>query len=468
MGHQQQAPEGAGTTNWDRAGATSNRASGHDNRVGGAAAGVSQSRSGWQLEELFVDVALYGAELWHCKLLQVLIARSITSSTSSCTNMHLAAPQGLPPSTPASHLLSLRACSLHPRQPCARPAATATIMLMGDTCTRGCRFCAVNTSQTPPALDPHEPANTAAAVASWGVGYVVLTSVDRDDLPDGGASHFAATVQGLKAAKPEILVECLTPDFQGHMSAVTLLASSGLDVFAHNIETVERLQRRVRDPRANYLQSLAVLRQAKAAGVYTKSSIMLGLGETDDEVIDTMYDLKDCGVDIFTLGQYLQPTPRHLPVAEFVPPEKFEHWRKFGEEVVGFRWVGVLEEGSRAQEGWGGGVGASSGGRWWGSGGWDRSGREGGGKAGARRSEILRAWEGEETMHGCGMCVDVGIRKHVVFHAREFRAAMTVSPGPGTLWILGLGACPFTPQSARRIQVPSCMHVLCGHRSKRA
>lgn len=203
---------------------------------------------------------------------------------------------------------------------------TATIMLMGDTCTRGCRFCAVNTSQKPPALDPDEPENTARAVADWGVGYVVLTSVDRDDLPDGGADHFAATVRGLKTLRPDILVECLTPDFRGDLDAVRRLARSGLDVFAHNIETVEPLQKRVRDPRAGYIQSMDVLRAAKECGVYTKSSIMLGLGETDDQIIDTMYDLRDAGVDILTLGQYLQPTPNHLPVSEFVTPEKFEHW----------------------------------------------------------------------------------------------------------------------------------------------
>lgn len=218
--------------------------------------------------------------------------------------------------------------------------STATIMLMGDTCTRGCRFCAVNTSQTPPPLDPLEPKNTADAVVDWGVGYVVLTSVDRDDLKDGGAGHFAETVRGLKARNADILVECLTPDFRGDLDAVRLLASSGLDVFAHNIETVERLQRRVRDPRANYVQSMEVLRAAKSVrNVYTKSSIMLGLGETDDEIIDTMLDLKDCGVDILTLGQYLQPTTRHLPIVEYVTPEKFEHWRRYGEDEIGFRYV---------------------------------------------------------------------------------------------------------------------------------
>ena len=219
---------------------------------------------------------------------------------------------------------------------------TATIMIMGDTCTRGCRFCAVNTSQTPAPLDPNEPANTAQAVAKWGVGYIVLTSVDRDDVPDGGAEHFAETVRTLKALKPDILAECLTPDFRGDGDAVTHLANSGLDVFAHNIETVERLQSRVRDPRANYEQSLEVLRRAKATGpknLVTKTSIMLGLGETDEEIETAMRDCKAAGVDIFTLGQYLRPTSNHLEVKAYVTPEKFAFWKRFGEDVVGFRYV---------------------------------------------------------------------------------------------------------------------------------
>eukprot|EP00884_Botryococcus_braunii_P007141 jgi/Botrbrau1/16428/Bobra.0142s0027.1 len=216
---------------------------------------------------------------------------------------------------------------------------TATIMLLGDTCTRGCRFCAVNTARTPPPPDPDEPVNTAKAIAEWGVGYIVLTSVDRDDLPDGGAEHFAKTVRTLKALRPDILVECLTPDFRGDLEAVRHLAGSGLDVFAHNVETVDRLQRRVRDPRAGYNQSLDVLRAAKGCGVYTKSSLMLGLGENDEEIVDTMLDMKDAGVDILTFGQYLQPTPLHLEVKEYVTPEKFEYWRKYGEEVIGFRYV---------------------------------------------------------------------------------------------------------------------------------
>jgi len=218
---------------------------------------------------------------------------------------------------------------------------TATVMLLGDTCTRGCRFCAVNTSQTPPPPDEDEPENTAHAIAEWGVGYIVLTSVDRDDIPDGGSEHFARTVRTLKKLKSSVLVEALTPDFRGDMDAVAHLARSGLDVFAHNVETVERLQKRVRDPRAGYEQSLSVLRHAKESkeGLVTKTSIMLGLGEEDDEIAECMRACKEAGVDIFTLGQYLQPTPQHLPVKEFVTPEKFDYWKKFGEEEIGFRYV---------------------------------------------------------------------------------------------------------------------------------
>nr|KJB31909.1 hypothetical protein B456_005G213900 [Gossypium raimondii] len=186
--------------------------------------------------------------------------------------------------------------------------ATATIMVLGDTCTRGCRFCAVKTSRNPPPPDPMEPENTAQAIASWGVDYIVLTSVDRDDLPDGGSGHFAKTVQAMKNLKPDIMVECLTSDFRGDLKAVDTLVHSGLDVFAHNIETVKRLQRIVRDPRAGYEQSLSVLRHAKVSkeGMITKSSIMLGLGETDDELKEALADLRAIDVDILTLGQYLQ------------------------------------------------------------------------------------------------------------------------------------------------------------------
>ncbi|KAK9275750.1 hypothetical protein L1049_023019 [Liquidambar formosana] len=218
--------------------------------------------------------------------------------------------------------------------------ATATIMLLGDTCTRGCRFCAVKTSRNPAPPDPMEPENTAQAIVSWGVDYIVLTSVDRDDLPDGGSGHFAQTVKAMKKLKPEIMVECLTSDFRGDLSAVETLVHSGLDVFAHNIETVKRLQRIVRDPRAGYEQSLSVLKHAKLSkeGMITKSSIMLGLGESDDELKEAMADLRAIDVDILTLGQYLQPTPLHLTVKEYVTPEKFAFWKEYGESI-GFRYV---------------------------------------------------------------------------------------------------------------------------------
>eukprot|EP00526_Cylindrotheca_closterium_P010622 CAMPEP_0113641000 /NCGR_PEP_ID=MMETSP0017_2-20120614/21524_1 /TAXON_ID=2856 /ORGANISM="Cylindrotheca closterium" /LENGTH=393 /DNA_ID=CAMNT_0000552321 /DNA_START=116 /DNA_END=1297 /DNA_ORIENTATION=- /assembly_acc=CAM_ASM_000147 len=217
---------------------------------------------------------------------------------------------------------------------------TGTIMLLGDTCTRGCMFCAVNTDAKPPPPDPFEPFKTAEAVAQWGVDYIVLTSVDRDDIEDGGAGHFGHTVELLKHAKPELLVECLVSDFQGNLTSVETLATSGLDVYAHNVETVERLQKFVRDPRAGYKQSLSTLEHAKKAqpGLYTKTSLMLGLGETDEEVIQTMNDLRAVDVDVVTFGQYLRPTDNHLSVVEYVKPEKFDHFREVGEEM-GFKYV---------------------------------------------------------------------------------------------------------------------------------
>lgn len=201
-------------------------------------------------------------------------------------------------------------------------------------------FCAVNTDSKPLPPDPFEPFKTADAVTKWGVDYIVLTSVDRDDIPDGGAQHFAHTVQLLKEKKPELLVECLVSDFQGMPASVKKLALSGLDVYAHNVETVERLQRFVRDHRAGYAQSLSTLEHAKKVkpSLYTKTSIMLGLGETDDEVIQTMKDLRDIDVDVVTFGQYLRPTEKHLAVVEYVRPEKFDMFRKIGEEM-GFKYV---------------------------------------------------------------------------------------------------------------------------------
>ncbi|CAH2073531.1 unnamed protein product [Thlaspi arvense] len=218
--------------------------------------------------------------------------------------------------------------------------ATATIMVLGDTCTRGCRFCAVKTSRNPAPPDPMEPENTAKAITSWGVDYIVITSVDRDDLPDGGSGHFAQTVKAMKRLKPDIMIECLTSDFRGDLEAVDSLVHSGLDVFAHNIETVKRLQRLVRDPRAGYEQSMSVLKHAKMSkpGMITKTSIMLGLGETDQELKEAMDDLRAIDVDILTLGQYLQPTPLHLTVKEYVTPDKFDFWKTYGESI-GFRYV---------------------------------------------------------------------------------------------------------------------------------
>ena len=171
-----------------------------------------------------------------------------------------------------------------------KSAATATIMLMGDTCTRGCRFCSVKTSKAPPPLDPHEPEHTAEALSRWGLGYVVLTSVDRDDLADGGARHFTETIMKIKQKKPEMLVEALTSDYAGNLEMVSMVAKSGLDVYAHNIETVEELTPYVRDRRARFRQSLAVLDAAKKAvpTLITKTSIMLGLGETEEQLWETL------------------------------------------------------------------------------------------------------------------------------------------------------------------------------------
>ncbi|KAI3937069.1 hypothetical protein MKX01_015284 [Papaver californicum] len=219
--------------------------------------------------------------------------------------------------------------------------ATATIMILGDTCTRGCRFCNVKTSRTPPPPDPNEPSNVAEAIASWGLDYIVITSVDRDDLPDQGSGHFTETVQKLKILKPEILIEALVPDFRGNLSCVKKIAKSGLDVFAHNIETVEELQSAVRDHRANFKQSIEVLKMAKEyapAGTLTKTSVMLGCGETPDQVVRTMEKVRAAGVDVMTFGQYMRPSKRHMPVSEYITPEAFEKYRVLGIDM-GFRYV---------------------------------------------------------------------------------------------------------------------------------
>ena len=212
---------------------------------------------------------------------------------------------------------------------------TATFMLMGDRCSRGCNFCDVRTGGMEP-LDPDEPANVADAVEEIGLDYVVLTSVDRDDLPDQGAAHFAATVRAIKERDPGILVETLTPDFRGEPELVDAVLDAGPDVFAHNVETVERLQWPVRDRRAGYEQSLAVLERAAERDVYAKTSLMLGVGEYAHEVYRTLSDLREVGVDVVTLGQYLQPSRSHLDVSTYVHPGTFETWRRVAEEEFGF------------------------------------------------------------------------------------------------------------------------------------
>ncbi|KAF1983874.1 Lipoic acid synthetase-like protein [Aulographum hederae CBS 113979] len=212
----------------------------------------------------------------------------------------------------------------------SKAAATATIMLMGDTCTRGCRFCSVKTAKAPAPLDPHEPENTAEALSRWGLGYVVLTSVDRDDLADGGAHHFAETIIKIKQKAPTMLVEALTGDYAGDLEMAKLVAQSGLDVYAHNVETVEALTPQVRDRRATFRQSLAVLKAAKEAkeGLITKTSIMLGLGETEDQLWHALKELRKNDVDVVTFGQYMRPTKRHMKVEEYVHPDVFELWRQ--------------------------------------------------------------------------------------------------------------------------------------------
>jgi lipoic acid synthetase len=214
-------------------------------------------------------------------------------------------------------------------------SGTATLMLMGSVCTRACRFCAVDTGNPRGWLDAEEPANAARTVELMGLKYVVLTSVDRDDLTDGGAAHYAACIRAIRERNPGTAVEALTPDFHGDAAAVRTVVAADLAVFAHNLETVRRLTPEVRDPRAGYDQSLEVLRLARAErpDILTKSSLMLGLGETDDELRGAMQDLRDCSVDILTLGQYLRPTANHLAVRRYVHPDQFAAYRDAGLEL---------------------------------------------------------------------------------------------------------------------------------------
>jgi len=217
---------------------------------------------------------------------------------------------------------------------------TATLMLMGDVCSRACRFCMVTPGKPQGVLDQLEPENVAFALSQMGLTYVVLTSVDRDDLPDGGASHFARTIRLVKERNPSMLVEVLIPDFQGDVADLKQVVDARPDVIAHNIETTMSLTPTVRDPRAHYWQSLSVLRNVKKLNphFYTKSSIMVGLGESEEEVTQSMVHLRQADVDFLTVGQYLRPSSRHLKVVEYVRPEQFERYKKMG-EGLGFRYV---------------------------------------------------------------------------------------------------------------------------------
>ena len=217
---------------------------------------------------------------------------------------------------------------------------TATFMLMGEVCTRGCKFCNIKTGNPKGVLDPLEPEKVGYSIAQMDLEYVVITSVDRDDLPDQGSGHFARTIRTIKKLDPDLIVEVLTPDFRGQEDLIQNLVEAKPDVFAHNVETVERLQKKVRDPRAGYQQSMNVLTLVKKIDPtrYTKTSLMLGLGETDEEILQTLKDLRAIDCDVVTFGQYLQPTQRHLNVEEFITPEKFQHWQKVAEEM-GFLYV---------------------------------------------------------------------------------------------------------------------------------
>ena len=217
---------------------------------------------------------------------------------------------------------------------------TATFMLLGDVCTRACKFCAVDTGNPRGRLDKKEPYKVAQSIKKMSLKYAVLTSVNRDDLADGGAKHYSNTIEAIKDARPKVMVEALTPDFEGKNKSISILLSSSLDVFAQNVETVERLTGRVRDPRAGYQQTLNVLEKAKKLSpeVLTKTSLMLGLGETTKEIQLTMVDAYSVGVEILTLGQYLRPTLNHLPVERYIPPEEFLHYKNMAKEI-GFKEV---------------------------------------------------------------------------------------------------------------------------------
>ncbi|MFQ5620361.1 MAG: lipoyl synthase [Candidatus Nanoarchaeia archaeon] len=222
---------------------------------------------------------------------------------------------------------------------CWDKEGTATFMVLGDTCTRACRFCNVKTAFPAQPVDKDEPQKIADAIAEMQLDYAVITSVDRDDLPDEGSGHFAECIRAIKKAHPTCLVEVLIPDFKGNKEFIKKIIDAKPDVIAHNIETVERLQRKVRDPRANFVQSISVLDYVKeTSSIFTKSSIMLGLGETKEEVIDAMKELRKHNVDIFTIGQYLRPSEKHLPVLEYVHPDIFKLYEEEGKKL-GFKYI---------------------------------------------------------------------------------------------------------------------------------
>ena len=217
---------------------------------------------------------------------------------------------------------------------------TATFMLMGDTCTRGCRFCAVKSAKNPEALDADEPRKLAETLEKMDLKYVVLTTVDRDDLPDQGASHIARCIRSTQRASPDLLIEMLMPDFQGKTELIQQIIDARPAVLAHNLETVRSLTAKVRDARASYDQSLDVLHYLKlrCPEGFTKSSLMLGVGESREETLQAMEDLREVGVDFLTIGQYLQPSEKHLKVEKFLPPKEFEKLAELGNKM-GFEYV---------------------------------------------------------------------------------------------------------------------------------
>ena len=212
---------------------------------------------------------------------------------------------------------------------------TATFMLLGSVCTRACKFCAVDTGNPKGKLDKEEPMKVANSIANMDLKYAVLTSVNRDDLSDGGAGHFSETIRAIKEKAPEVIIEALVPDFLGNTESIETLLDSNLEVFAQNLETVRRLTKRVRDPRAGYDQTLKVLSHAKqnSQKIITKTSLMFGLGETKEEILVAFEDIKKAGVDVLTLGQYMRPTINHLPVEKWYTPEEFEYFKKLAIEI---------------------------------------------------------------------------------------------------------------------------------------